>query len=140
MTCIVPSLLHSFESAYLPAAARNKLDGFHARCLRKILGIASAFINRVSNKFVLQQFGSQSLSCILLERQLNFFGHIINLPADSPQRKLIFEADSCRLKEHKLKRGRPRQTWSKHLLYHTMKIAGNKTAWKAHVRKYCKQL
>ena len=36
IVCIVQKLRYGFEGAWLNAAVRRKLNGFHARCLRKI--------------------------------------------------------------------------------------------------------
>ena len=110
MACIVQKLLYGLESAWLNIAAQRKLDGFQARCLRKILRIAPPHISRISNKFILQQFSAVPLSKTLLERQLLYFGHIARCDSSSILRKSVFIHD-LELHELPLKQGRPRDTW-----------------------------
>ena len=52
---VVQKLLYGLEGAWLNKALLTKLDGFHAKCLRKLLGIPPSFLSRVSNAFVLQE-------------------------------------------------------------------------------------
>ena len=75
VACIVQKLLYGLEGAWVNAAGKRKLDGFHARYLRRILKISPAYISRVSNSFVLQQLTAIPLSSVLLERQSLYFGH-----------------------------------------------------------------
>ena len=150
MTCIVQALLYSLDSVHMTTAARKKLDGFQARCLRKILGVKSAYINRISNQFILQQFDASPLSATLLARQLEYFGLVANMPMESPQRMLVFANNSLELKQQKLKRGRPRDTWAKKLKQHALQIDTEESSlqekmkqvktWKKTVQSYCKQI
>ena len=125
----------------------GKLDGFHAKCLRRILGIAPAFISRISNAFVLKELSAYPLSAILLERQLLYFGHVARLKEDSVLRQALF-VEKFTLHEPKLKRGRPRDTWGRKMLQHVNKIIGDNAYWQAYiadpekwkskVRNYCR--
>ena len=69
--CVVQKLLYGLEGAWLNKALLRKIDGFHARCVRKLLGIAPSFYSRVSNAYVLKACASRPLSKMLLERQSN---------------------------------------------------------------------
>ena len=112
-SCVVQKLLYSLECSWLTKAMLKKLDGFYARCLRKILKINPSFISRVSNQFILQQFRVVPLSRVLFQRQLCMFGRIARLPNENMIRQLVFESDSTDIALLELrKRGRPRQTWA----------------------------
>ncbi len=52
--CVLSKLLYGLESVWLLQADRNRLDSFHAQCLRRILGIPPAFPSRVSNATVVR--------------------------------------------------------------------------------------
>ena len=47
-------LWYDLETTWLNAAMRRRMDGFHARCLRKILKIPAAYVSRVSDDSVLR--------------------------------------------------------------------------------------
>ena len=66
MSYIVAKLLYGLDSAWLSSALQRKLDGFQAKCLRRILKISPAFISRVSNKYIRNQFKALPLSVTLL--------------------------------------------------------------------------
>jgi len=124
IACIVQKLLYGLESAWINTAGKRKLDGFHARCVRKILGIAPAFISRVSNAFVLKQLSAYPLSKILLERQLMYFGHVANAHHDSVLWRSLFKSEFV-LHEPALKRGRPKDTWARKMLQEALSMTGS---------------
>ena len=125
----------------------KKLNGFYAKCLRRILKVSPSFISRVSNQFVLHQFHAVPLSRILLQRQLYLFGRISRLPADSVVRACVFEHDGVSMKcQADKKRGRPRNTWAVEVHKMALKVANgsrlsekiaSKTTWEADVKKFC---
>ena len=147
IACIIQKLLYGLESAWINSAGKRKLNGFHAKCLRRILGIAPAFVNRISNTFILKELSAYPLSAILLERQLLYFGRIARLHEDSVLRQALF-TEKFTLREPKLKRGRPRDTWGRKILQYVNKIIGDTAdwqefiadpeKWKAKVRSYCR--
>ena len=47
--CIGSQLLYCLHTVWLNKAALRKLDGFQARCLRKIPGVPHAYVSRISN-------------------------------------------------------------------------------------------
>jgi len=111
--CVVQKLLYSLECSWLNKAMLKKIDGFYARCLRKILKISPSFVSRVSNQFILQQFRAIALSKILFQRQLCLFGRIARLPDEHMIRQLVFDPGSTNISQLEFrKRGRPRHTWA----------------------------
>ena len=111
---VVPKLMYNLESIWLLQADKRKLDGFHARCLRKILSIPSSFVSRISNKTVLERSGETPLSTTLSERQTALYCKIAALPEDNFLRMLTCDPHSSEPRRWDLrrKRGRPKQQWS----------------------------
>ena len=89
---VTPKLLYSFNAVWLSAALRRRVDGFQARCLRRVLRIPASFISRVSNATVLQKAGQVAYSRQLLGAQLEYFGKIAKLADTDPRRALTFAA------------------------------------------------
>ena len=149
VACVVQKLLYGLESAWINAAGRRKLNGFHARCLRRIVNVTPAFISHVSNAFVLQQLAAYPLSSILLERQMLYFGHVARSDGKCTLRRALFKDDSFELREPPLKQGRPRDTWGRKLLQECLHMTGSivnlkhqlsSDTWKSAVRKYCRNM
>ena len=131
------------------------MDGFQARCLRKILKIPPAHISFVSNKAVRHAAGARPLSASLLQQQLNLFGKAA-LSSDDLLRRAVFEPGSlaprCPLGPRAV--GRPRATWATYLKVEASKMAGGEIQlaallgpggdaagkfkeWQRMVREYC---
>ena len=55
--CIVSKLMYSLFAGCLNKCERRRLDGFHARCLRKIYRVPPAYVSRVSNAAVFAMAG-----------------------------------------------------------------------------------
>ena len=89
-TLILSRLQYGLSTICLVTAQRRRLDGFYARCLRKIMRIPSAYISRVSNAIVLDRAGEQPFSHQLLRRQLLLLGKISLAPTGSPLRDSTF--------------------------------------------------
>ena len=146
LSCVVSRLLYGLQAAWLIKVARARLDGFHAKCLRQILGITPSYWSRISNEAVLQALQAPKLTDILLQQQLNFFGHIARRAATCPIRQLVFADGGLTIKDEALKRkrGRPRQTWATEIYRVALEMTGsvqcleeailNKSAWKAATR------
>ena len=111
---VLPKLLYNLESVWLLQADKRRLDGFHARCLRQILSIPSAYVSRISNKEVLEKANQLPLSSILLDRQKAFYVKTAALPGDSFLRMLTCqpESNAPRRWAANRKRGRPKQQWA----------------------------
>ena len=124
--CVVSSLLYGLSTAWLTTAARRRLDGFHARCLRRILRIPSAYISRVANTVVFAKAGQKSLSCQLLHRQLVLYGRLARRPDSCPVRAAVFKPNTVDPLElpGRRRRGRPRDTWAGKVRHHAVQLAG----------------
>ena len=89
--CIVSKLLYGLQTAWLTKAQNNKLDGFHAKCVRKIVGIQHNYWSRVSNKDVLSRVNAVQLSKLLLEQQLLVFEKYTGKVQVTPYEKLYLK-------------------------------------------------
>ena len=72
--CVLSSLLYAAESWALYAAQEDKLNAFHMRCLRRLLGVT--WQDRMTNKEVLARTKSESLYTTLAKRRLRWLGHV----------------------------------------------------------------
>lgn len=115
---ILSKLRYGLASIWLVTAQRRRLDGFCARCIRKILRIPSAFISRISNSEVYQSAGMKPFSVQLLQSQLVLLKRAATSPSSSPMRVHTFVGDSLDPQIGRFIRriGRPRQDWTSQLL------------------------
>ncbi|KAI8482321.1 hypothetical protein Bbelb_399120 [Branchiostoma belcheri] len=72
--CILSTLLYGSEAWTLYSHQERRLNAFHMRCLRRILGIS--WQDRVPNKDVLAQAGMTSMYALLSQRRLRWLGHV----------------------------------------------------------------
>ena len=72
--CVLSTLLYSSEAWVTYAAQERKLNSFHLRCLRRILGIR--WQDRVPNTDVLERAGLPSIFTLLSQRRLRWLGHV----------------------------------------------------------------
>ena len=123
---VVSKLLYGLETTWLLKAERVRLDGFYARCLRKLLGVAPAFVSRVSNKIVLHRFGAQPLSLQLLGRQLLYYGRLAGQTNTSLPRNVALEASDVTPRFWNMRRcvGRPRLRWTCCVFAFAVQVAG----------------
>jgi hypothetical protein len=123
---IISRLQHGLATMWLVTAQRRRLDGFYARCLRKILRIPSSYISRVSNDIIYTKAGVQPLSKQILQNQLALLGRTALAPAGSPLRRDVFINDTLHLQIGRYVRriGRPRQDWASQLMKEGAKRLG----------------
>ena len=69
----------------------RKLDGFHARCLRTILGIPHSFVSMVSNCDVFNAASCWPYLKTLTLGQLMLFQKVAMLPSSDVMRMCVFE-------------------------------------------------
>ena len=148
-TCVVSKLLYGLQTAVFTKKQTRQLDGFHARCLRKILRIAPPYWSRVSNYEVLSRMQARPLSQQLLKQQLNLFAKIYRRPNTDIGRSLVFEPSSDTLLIHSLsrRRGRPRLDWATEIWKHAVRmnsgamsigrLMGDARQWKESAELYC---
>ena len=66
---------------------QRKLNSFHRRQLRKVIGIQ--WPHEISNNKLYKITGTKPLLIIITERRWKLLGHILRLPADCPARKAM---------------------------------------------------
>ena len=110
---IESKLMYSLSCLCLSAVERRRLDGFHSRCLRCILGIPPAFISRVSNAEVRRRARCHAATDMLLQHQLHLFGKAYRSPWDSPMHFNSFIPGTLQpITDAYVRRvGRPRREW-----------------------------
>ena len=115
---VMSKLLYGLSSVWLVTAQKRRLDGFYARCLRRLLHIPSSYISRVSNACVLSRAGVRPLSEQLLHRQLLLLGRVARSPDGSTMRINTFRDGGVQpqIGHFIRRRGRPRQDWTTELL------------------------
>ena len=135
MSCVISKLLYGLESLWLLQADLQRLDGFFARCLRKIAGILPSFYSRVSNEKVLQKFDATPLSVVLKRRQVMLYGKLVKKPADSLTRRVAIEDGSFKPKDWKPKRrvGRPCQRWTQSVFNMALRAFGSELEFERHI-------
>ena len=121
-------LLYALASTCLTKAQDRQLDGFQARCLRKILRIPPAFISRVSNAEVLRRSGQTLATVALQTLQLSFLGKVIRSPEGSLLKTVSFVPGTLQTAAgHYIRRvGRPRKEWITSVLPEALRrVQGN---------------
>jgi len=115
---IMSRLEYGLSSVWLVTAQRRRLDGFYARCLRRILRIQPSFLSRISNASVFATAGVQPFTEQLRQRQLILLGKVARSSADGPLRRDTFiPGPNLPLIGSTVRRvGRPRQDWTTELL------------------------
>ena len=84
--CVLPKLSYGLERLWLREAERKRLNGFHARCLRRVLGISHPYVSHVSNEEILQRAQEKPLFHMFLERQMLLYGRLVRMPGGSLQK------------------------------------------------------
>lgn len=133
---VVQKLMYCLHTGCFTRAEQRKLDGFHCRCLRQILGIPHAQYSRVSNAEVLAAAGDKPLSSTLLARQLHLFGDIARKAVGDPMRAAVFADGSVSLRTTPgvKRRGRPRQAWANYVHGHAVAAAGGEALLEERMR------
>ena len=75
--CVLSTLLYGSESWTLYTRQEGRLNAFHLRSLRKILGIT--WQDRVPNKDVLARAKIPSMFALLSQRRLRWLGHVVRM-------------------------------------------------------------
>ena len=73
---------------------------------RRILGYS--WQDHVSNQEVLRRAGMSRVTCLIRERQLRFYGHVVRFPMDDPAHRILNVKDPV---EWTRRRGRPYSSW-----------------------------
>ena len=75
--CVLSTLLYGSEAWTLYMHQERRLNAFHMRNLRRLLGIT--WQDRVSNASVSAQTGMSSMLAILSQRRLRWLGHVCRM-------------------------------------------------------------
>ena len=146
-TLVEAKLLHGLSVACFTVAEMRRLDGFQSRCLRKILGIGSAFITRISNKTVRERANWMTASTQLSQWQLAYLGRVFQKGAGHPSWDVSFIGGITHpATEGCVRRvGRPRKEWIPTVLKEVSKImspahiiqaAQNRQRWMSTIRAH----
>ena len=148
LACIISKLLYGLHTAWLTKAQNNKLDGFHAKCVRRIVGVKHSYWSRISNKEVLSYVNAVQLSKLLLEQQLLVFGKIYRKGPDDHIRQVLSQENSTALQIHAKRRriGRPKLAWAVEVRKVAVMVStenldvimNEELQWKRFVRKFCR--
>jgi len=138
-------LLYSLSTATYTVAEIRRLDGFQAKCLRRILNIPSSYLSRISNETVRQRAGCRCFSQLLVDRQLMLLGTVLRSPEQSPLQTVSFTPGTLQPATSRYVRrvGRPRKEWVPTVLSSAYQLAsqgqllttaGSEADWKQLVR------
>ncbi|KAJ8047823.1 hypothetical protein HOLleu_06930 [Holothuria leucospilota] len=72
--CVISSLLYGSETWTTYAKHQRRLNSFHLRCIRRILGISLE--DKVPNTEVLSRAGLPTMFTLLKQRRLLWLGHV----------------------------------------------------------------
>ena len=99
--CVLSTLLYGSESWPTYATQENKLNAFHMRCLRRLLGIT--WRDKVTNSIVLSRTKACSLYSTMAKRRLRWLGHVRRMEDGRIPKDLLYGE----LERGKRKTGRP---------------------------------
>lgn len=142
---VASRLLYGLSSAWLNVAEIRRLNGFQARCLRKIVGVKPAFVSRISNAAVLERAGQVPFGRQLLKQQLLLYGRVARSPDSDVLRQLTFAPGTLQAATSRYIRrvGRPRNEWAIMLQKEAWKVSqqadtlvNNQWLWREAVSQY----
>ena len=115
---VVSKLLYGLTTVVLVKAQKRRLDSFYARCLRRALGIPTAFISQISNGTVFRRAGVPPMSEQLSKQQFFVLRQAAIAPEGDPLRRNVFAGASLDPLVDKYVRrvGRPKLNWTNQLL------------------------
>ncbi len=99
---VKPVLLYNSGTWGASDAVLKKLDTFHRRQLRSIVGVK--WPNRISNEALYKKTGSCSITEDLVKSRMRLLGHVLRLERDAPAQKAM----DFYFKKGTRSRGRPK--------------------------------
>ena len=72
--CVLSTLLYGSEAWTTYAKQEKRLEVFHLRCLRRILGVS--WKDRITNNAILDKAETMSIRSLLCQRRLRWLGHV----------------------------------------------------------------
>ena len=85
---VLTSLLYGCETWTCYRRHIKKLDQFHLRCLRRLLGIK--WEDRVTNQEVLRRAATPGIEAMIMQAQLRWTGHVIRMEDSRLPKQLFF--------------------------------------------------
>ena len=87
-TIVLPMLLYGAAESWAPTEAQTqRLDVFHTRCLRRMLGVT---VLDISNSELFERTGARPVSAILREYRLRWLGHVARREDSRWVKQLLF--------------------------------------------------
>ena len=86
--CVLTTLLYGSETWTLYACQEKRLNSFHMRCLRRILGIK--WQDKTTHTEVLYRTEQTSLYPILRRRRLRWLGHVKRMDATRIPKQILY--------------------------------------------------
>ena len=123
---MISTLLYGSESWPTYSAQEKKLQAFHMRCLRRILGIT--WQDKVTNDTVLTTAGIPTMYTLLRQRRLRWLGHVYRMEDGRIPKDLLYGE----LASGKRNKGRPHLRFSD-VCKRDMKACGiDANTWEGH--------
>lgn len=148
-TCVVAILLYCAETWTLRKIDADRLQAFHMRCLRQIVGVK--WYDHVTNDAVRATTGVEDIESRIRRRRLALFGHVVRLepgvPAhDALRVSLNIQNGMSPNPSWKRPRGRPRKAWvdviqhdiGSMTLEDAWMLASDRIGWRAFVTSLCR--
>ena len=86
--CVLSTLLYGAETWTTHVCHEKRLNAYHLRCLRRIMGIN--WWDKVTNEEVLKRAGSRSLFQSLKTRRMRWLGHLRRMPDGRLPKDILF--------------------------------------------------
>ena len=100
--CVISTLLYGSETWTPYKVQERKLNSFHMRCLRRILGVS--WERKLRDEDVLDWANIPSVYALLIQKRMRWLGHVIRMDDGRIPKDLLYGA----LCDGKRKRGRPK--------------------------------
>ena len=139
--CVLSTLLYGSEAWTTYSSQERKLQVFHLRCLRRILGLS--WKDKTTNNEVLSKASIPSMYTLLRERRLRWLGHVHRMEDGRIPKDLLYGE----LSSGQRAKGRPhlrfkdvckrdmKSTNINHDTWEDVHVATNRTAWKQRVSR-----
>ena len=119
---MLPVLLYGCETWTLTRDLRQRLNSFGNG---RILGYR--WSDFVSNERLLRETQMRFVTCIVRERQLQLYGHVVRFPDADPAHQILSARES---REWRRPMGRPRASWLQQVDQHLKEMGmGQVSAW-----------
>ena len=124
---VLSKLSYGLGTTSLVKVQQRRLDGFHAKCLRRILNVSAAYISRVSRRNVFARAGVTPASEQVMQRQLSLFRRVGKSEAGSVLRRNTLTGSTANpiIGSYVRRVGRPRLDWSTQVRNEAVRRSGS---------------